>query len=128
MTVDEFSAVVRAVFPVGEIIANPGGGTSTIKRYSSSAVTYVRKRSSMSVTFRDLHAAYRKFSGRTVSSSDLRKFKPSVFDSAARPAGHSCNCTFLFCVLERLNLSSQIVGSGVAGKPFAVTIHGGRAA
>lgn len=92
---DFITAVIKA-FPVGTVIANPGGGTSTITGYTVSSVSYVRGRSTIVVAFSDLYAAYNAFKGKDVTSTELRAFMPTVFDSAARPTGHSCNCTFLY--------------------------------
>lgn len=122
MTLNQFTAAIKAAFPVGAVIENPGGGTSTISRYSDASVSYVRGQSTIAVGFSELYEAYSKFKGKQVTSTELRAFNPSVFDSDARPAGHSCNCTFLFSVLEKLKLSSPIRGSGIRGKPYAVTV------
>jgi hypothetical protein len=46
-----------------------------------------------------------------------------IFDSNARPAGHSCNCTFLFLVLKEIGLCGEIKGAGKAGNPFYVDIE-----
>ena len=127
MTLIDFVAAVKATFPVGTVIVNPGGGTSTIVGYGDKNVSYLRGNSTITVELIDLYEAYSSFRGQRVSSSDLRVFNPSVFDSAARPAGHSCNCTFLFRVLERLSLSGPISGSGVRGNPYAVFMHGSSA-
>lgn len=127
MTLNEFIAAVKTAFPVGTVIDNPGSGTSKIVGYSGTDIFYVRGSSRIAVTFTDLHETYSAFRGKHVSSSDLRSFRPSVFDLAARPAGHSCNCTFLFCILKELNLSGPISGSGVRGDPYAVVVHSGNA-
>jgi hypothetical protein len=66
--------------------------------------------------------AYARFKGGQMSSSDLKKIKPAVFDSQARPAGHSCNCTFLFMVLKEIGLITRIQGNGVSGNPFFVVL------
>lgn len=123
MKSDEFVLRLKAAFPVGAVINNPGGGTSTIAGYNDSKVSYVRGQSKMAVAFSDLHEAYLAFVGQKVSSSQLKIFQPSVFDSAARPSGHNCNCTFLFCILEQLGLSSAVIGSGVRNSPFSVTVR-----
>ena len=125
MTPSKFVAAVKLASPIRTVIENPRGGTSTIVGYSDTNVSYVRGRSTIAVAFSDLYETYANFNGQHVSSTELRAFRPSVFDSAARPAGHSCNCTFLFRVLERLNLSGPITGSGVRGNPYAVTVSGG---
>ena len=76
----------------------------------------------MSVKFSDLYEAYAHFFGKNMTTTDLRGFKPSVFDSSARPAGHSCNCTFLFLLLFGMKLCGEIEGSGKSGKPFYVKL------
>ena len=122
MDLDTFTAGIRHAFPVGTVIDNPGGGTSRIVGFTETHVSYKRGRSTISVAFADLHAAYFRFKGKEVLSTDLRRFLPSVFDSAARPAGHSCNCTFLFRLLEALQLSGPMGGSGVRGNPYSVKV------
>ena len=123
MKFDEFVLSLKAAFPVGTVIDNPGGGTSTISTYSESKVYYVRGHSKISVTFADLHEAYLAFAGKDVSSSQLKLFRPSVFDSSARPSGHNCNCTFLFRVLQQLGLSGAVAGSGVRNSPFSIKVR-----
>lgn len=122
MDLDAFIAGIKRVFPVGAVIDNPGGGTSTIVGFSETHVSYKRGRSTIAVAFADLYEAYSRFRGRELSSTELRKLWPSVFDSAARPAGHSCNCTFLFRLLEELQLSGPMSGSGVRGNPYSVKV------
>ena len=122
MTLVEFVSALKSSVPVGAVLDNPGGGTSKIIDYSQSFVTYHRGRSAIRVSYESLFKAYAAFKGRQVSSSDLKQFDPSVFDSAARPAGHSCNATFLFLVLGELGMSSEISGSGVNGGPYFVAI------
>ncbi len=127
MTLAEFMSDVKSALPIGTVIDNPGGGTSKIVSYTASNISYVRKKSTIVVAFEDLYETFKRFEGQCVSSSELKAFRPSVFDSTARPAGHSCNCTFLFCVLEKLELSGPITGAGVKSNPFAVKILGGSA-
>ena len=123
MDLDEFVRVARLALPDGYTFDNPGGGTSQIVASNEVNVAYRRGRSRIGVRWEDLHGAYVGFAGRYVSSSDLRRRVPSVFDSAARPAGHSCNCTFLFHLLERLSLTiGGLQGRGVAGSPFGVQL------
>ena len=119
----EFQARMINVLPPGTILDNPGGGKTTIRRYSGGKVSYVRGNSTIRVAIRDLFSAYSKFRGRRVSSSDLRQYAPHVFDSNARPAGHSCNCTFLFTVLSRLGIAGPIQGEGRAYKPYFTTLQ-----
>lgn len=122
MQFTEFEKAFRASIPVGTIFYNPGGGTSHILSYTDSKVCYLRGKSRIYVQLRDLYSAYKQFCGGQMSSADLRTFKPVVFDSAARPGGHSCNCTFLFLSLEQLGLVDRIYGEGVSGNPFFVIL------
>ena len=123
MELEEFVAKARASMPSGYVFENPGGGTSSILKNDEQTVCYKRGNSRIYVRWRDLHAAYALFVGRRVSSSDLRKAMPSVFDSSAQPSGHDCNCTFLFHLLVKLSLTEgALKGGGVAGDPFAVRL------
>lgn len=125
MNLDQFAAKIKRDFPLGTSMENPKKGTSTIIGYSDSNVSYKRRNSTISVAFSDLYEAYSHFKGKRVSSAELRSFMPSVFNSNARPAGHSCNCTFLFLVLKEMHLSGPITGSGVRGNPYAVDVRNG---
>ena len=119
MTRQEFIHAARQAFPSGYEFDNPGGGTTRILSVDAIGIAYRRGNSRISVQFADLYSAYEQFKGRQVSSTDLRRFSPSVFDSNARPAGHSCNCTFLFHVLQRLAVTDgPLEGRGVRGDPF----------
>lgn len=97
---------------VGDVLPNPGGGTSTIVRIEDKGVRYRRGKSIMFLRWDIFYQAYRQFCGRFVNTGDLRALDNS-FDSAARdPAGHSCNCTFAFMLLERAGLADGIVKRG----------------
>ena len=124
MTRQEFIHAARQAFPSGYEFDNPGGGTTRILSVDAIGIAYRRGNSRISVQFADLYSAYERFKGRQVSSTDLRRFSPSVFDSNARPADHSCNCTFLFHVLQRLAVTDgPLEGRGVRGDPFSISIR-----
>lgn len=124
MELEVFIGRATALMPLGHSFENPGGGTSRIVKNDGRKVCYKRRSSPIYVRWRDLHTAYMRFAGRRVSSSDLRKAMPSVFDPLARPAGHSCNCTFLFHVLANLSLTEgDLEGRGVVGDPYAVRLR-----
>ena len=108
-----------AELPPGTVMRNLGAGTTTIKSYSAGKVSYVRGKSSFRVAISDLFSAYSHFRGARVRSRDLRLYAPMVFDSSARPAGHSCNCTFLFMVLRRLSMATAVEGRGTRFDPFS---------
>lgn len=123
MTKPEFIKEVRIALPLGYEFDNPGGGTSRILDIDASAIAYLRGVSRIRVSLSDLYEACERFRGQRVSSTDLRRFAPSVFDSTARPAGHSCNCTFLFHLLQKLNLTDgNLEGAGVRGNPYSVVL------
>ena len=123
MELEDFVSRARASMPLERVFENARVGTSRILANDRRKVCYKRGNSRIYVRWRDLHAAYIRFAGRRVSSSDLRNAMPSVFDSSARPAGHSCNCTFLFRVLAELSLTEgALEGRGVAGDPYAVRL------
>ncbi|MDF1817246.1 MAG: hypothetical protein P1U54_01250 [Immundisolibacteraceae bacterium] len=118
MELEEFAALIEEVLPAGFTIENPGGGISTILGHSSGKVSYRRGSSTIYLSYADMLDAYSRFRGEGVSSPDLKSFRPAVFDSTARPSGHSCNCTFLFTALNRIGLAGPIGGGGVRGNPF----------
>ena len=118
----EFKQMIYKSIPIGTVLDNPGGGTSTILSYPSEAVSYRRRNSTMYVSLRDLFDEYITIKGRRMSSNDLKVINPSVFDLQARPAGHSCNCTFLFMVLLKIGVVTHIQGHGVRGDPFFVVL------
>ena len=124
MTVELFASKIRNAVPVGAVFENPGGGTSKVLKVTDTAITYRRGNSTISVSFENLFTAYASFQGQQVSSSELKAFAPSVFDSKARPAGHSCNATFLFMILRRIGVAGELGGKGVKGAPYFVQIDG----
>ena len=121
--IGEFHLQIVKRLPPGTVMENPGGGETTITRYSRGMVSYVRGNSTIRVAIGDLYLAYSKFKGTRVSSRDLRQYAPAVFDSNARPAGHSCNCTFFFMVLSRLGMADPLEGAGKAFRPFFTTLR-----
>ena len=121
MTYHDFQFRVIEALPPGTILPNPGRGTSKVKGYPDARVSYIRGKSTISVSFTDLFAAYTAFRGKEVTCRNLRDYAPQVFDSSARPAGHSCNCTFFFMVLNKLGLADGIHGEGKPNRPFHTT-------
>ena len=122
MNFSEFMQKIRTSVPINTVLENPGGGTSIILSYSSEGVSYRRGNSTIYVSLHDLFDGYTKFKGGQMSSNNLKAANPSVFDSQARPAGHSCNCTFLFIVLQKLEIITDIHGRGVRGDPYFVIL------
>ena len=126
MTENGLIQALQRTFSPGDRFPNPRRGETEIVRLGKDRIVYRRGRSEIAVRVRDLYRAYLRFRGRRMSSSDLRSFAPSVFDSAPAigPSGHSCNCSFLFHVLGVLDLAGPIEGAGVAGDPYAVRVFG----
>lgn len=120
MEYQEFYNRTISVLSVGTVLQNPGGGTTEIIAYTGNNITYKRGNSKIRVSMIDLYGAYNSFCGKTVSSSDLRKHAPRVFDS--KKSGHSCNCTTLFMILRAIGIIATIEGKGKRGNPFRVTI------
>ncbi len=104
--------------PVGTILANLGKGTSKIEVYSSDGIKYKRGNSTITLKFNSIYDVWSNFENQDVSSIDLRKFAPRVFDSSK--SGHSCNCTFLFMILKESGVINEIKGNGVAGSPYYI--------
>lgn len=119
MTAHEFRSRIILSAPVGTVFNNPGGGTSSVVKIDYAKIAYVRGNSRIYIRFSDLFSAYQKFKGMRVTTQYLKELAPEVFDSAARPAGHSCNCTVVFLLLGKAGLSGVIEGEGRRGNPFA---------
>jgi len=123
MDFEAFKVKLYALVPAGTVFSNPGGGTSEVLSVSDEAVSYRRGKSKINVSLRDLFDAYWVYRGHSVTSTDLKSFRPAVFDSQSKPAGHSCNCTFLFLLLLQFGVVSDIQGNGVKGCPYVVKIQ-----
>lgn len=123
MDLQIFTQIIQEKFPIGSEFNNPGGGKSTIESYSVKNLYYRRGKTKISVSYQNLLSAYLNFKGTKVTASDLKVYAPNIFNSNARPGGHSCNCTLLFLLLSNLGLSSRIQGEGVRGSPYWVSIH-----
>jgi hypothetical protein len=120
MDYQEFVSTIISSKPIGTVIPNPGGGTSTIISYTDENISYQRKNSPITVAFEDLYKAYAKFKGHKVYTTDLRDYAPKIFDS--KRSGHSCNATFLFSILIFLGKVNEIKGEGKTNHPFYVSI------
>ena len=107
------------VISPGTVFVNPGGGTSEIVGITEKNIYYIRGKSKISFPVHEFIEICSVFEGQKCSSSDLKKRNPKIFDS--NKSGHSCNCTFLFCLAEKLGLlNNGIQGRGVSGNPFYV--------
>jgi hypothetical protein len=122
MTLTEFKERLVNVAPAGTVLNNPGGGTSIITGHGDKKISYKRGRSTIYVSYDDLLSAYNRFQGTKITTADLKVFLPCVFDSTARPAGHSCNCTMFFLLFQKIGLAGILEGDGVRGNPFAAEL------
>jgi hypothetical protein len=122
MDIDAFCTKFSETIPPGTVFQNPGGGTSNVLSVNNSKVRYKRGASTMAVSLQNLFDAYTAFRGLRMSSSELKEFSPATFDSKARPAGHSCNATFFFLALQKMEIVTAIRGKGVRGTPYFVEI------
>jgi hypothetical protein len=118
---EHFERALQVHLPVGRALANPGGGSSTVLRYTGEKVAYLRGRSTIYVRARDLYEAYSEFRGRCVKTSDLKAWAPGVFDSSQ--GGHNCNSTLLLLALQCVGAIDSIEGQGRRGDPFRATIN-----
>jgi hypothetical protein len=124
MQYQAFVSRVRDVLEPGRQFPNPGGGFSVIqslvRQQHQDYLYYVRGRSTIQLSLRDLHDAFLAFRGKTCETADLRRFRPHVFDSVAM--GHTSNCTLFFHVLREAGLAGEVLGTGVPGNRFRTTI------
>jgi len=118
--------IISAIF-VGEVLQNPQSGTSTISKITDDYIEYIRGKSHMRLPINTFLAVIHAFAGKKCSSTDLRCYMPEVFDShnPHGPKGHSCNCTFLFMLSEKLGIiEGGIQGAGTrSGGPFYVVFN-----
>jgi hypothetical protein len=120
MNFKEFASSVKQKIPVGAVLQNPGGGTSTIVSYDEDRVCYERGHSKFYIELVELWRAVEHFKGQRMTTVGLKEYKPSVFDSSQN--GHNCNCTFLFLLLQEIAVVPQIHGTGRSGDPFGVKL------
>lgn len=121
MSEQDFSALWRQKLPEGTQMDNlSGDNVTTIVDQTETKVFYQRGDSNIRIAFADLYWGYQQIhsAGEAgLTTKQLKEQRPMVFDSSHRPAGHSCNCTFLFQGLEELGLV-ELQGFGVKGSPF----------
>ncbi|MBF0503206.1 MAG: hypothetical protein HQM09_23995 [Candidatus Riflebacteria bacterium] len=122
MGFDEFRTAIQAKITPQTIFFNPGGGTSQVVAVSDEQIRYRRGISTVTLRIRDIFDAYYFHRGDRMATTDLKEFRPSVYDSKARPSGHSCNCTFLLLLLQELGIVFEICGAGKKRDPFFVRI------
>ena len=115
--------ILKSFLSVGEVFQNPQKGTSKIKSVNDNNITYIRGSSQIQLPIYAFLSVINDFAGKKCSSKDLRNYMPEVFDSQNPKGrkGHSCNCTFLFRVAEKMEIiENGIQGKGVYGNPYYV--------
>ena len=120
MNADDFSAKLRSCIGAGQVLTNPGGGRNKVISVDEEKTTYKRGKSRFYFPIDVLYMTYSRFSGNSVSSTDLKAYLPHMFDS--KKNGHSCHCTFFLMVLREMNIVPAIDGRGRRGDPFNVEI------
>lgn len=124
---DDFYALWRQKLPDGTQMDNlSGDNVTTIVGYSDTKGFYQRGDSTIKIAFADLYWGYQQVhsaGNAGLTTTELKERRPTVFDSEHRPAGHSCNCTFLFQGLEELGLVAEVRGRGVKRSPFIAFVR-----
>lgn len=122
MTIKQLFEQLKPAFSKGSTLDNPGGGITTITGIGEENISYIRGASRMYLPYAAMVDALNIFADKTITTTDLKDLNPAVFDS--KKGGHSCNCTVMFCILERMGLiDSGIKGSGRRGSPFSIKIR-----
>jgi hypothetical protein len=109
MTFHDFVELLRARLPVGVVLENPGGGTSTVLSHTETRIYYKRGDSPFHMDYDDLHDAYQRFTGEPVTTSNLKDYAPAIFD---QPHGGTTVTARFFCLpWYRWGLPSQFGGA-----------------
>ncbi|CAG23624.1 hypothetical protein [Photobacterium profundum] len=122
MEYQHFQALIKDALSDGVIFYYPGGGTSKVQQVLVYKVGYTRSKSTIYLSIPDMFSTFTEFSGSSITSNDLKRFMPEVYDSKALPAGNSCNCAFFFMVINSIGLAGNINGKGVRGDPFGIIL------
>lgn len=113
--------LVKQRIKVGQVFANPGGGTSEVVSITDTGIYFKRRNSKMLLKFEDMENTYNTFRGKKITTKELKEFNAKCFDSSK--GGHSCNCTFLFSVLKMCDLiKGDISGEGKVNSLFSVEL------
>jgi hypothetical protein len=118
----ELKQKILEVIQKGQLFQNPGGGDSLIHSTENEKIVYIRGKSKIPLKLDDIEAVMDHFPITKLTTNQLKEFCPKVFDSNARPAGHSCNCTMLFRILQSIGRGSEIFGKGIRGNPFYIEL------
>jgi hypothetical protein len=112
---ETFFDLITKKIHVGDNFANPGGakpgdrggyGYRTVKTITMDKIVYfgagTKSESKITLPIRTFHDVILEFQSSCCYTWQLKQFRPNIFDSTARPAGHSCNCTFLMSIADKL--------------------------
>jgi len=124
----EFTTAMKKALSTGDVLDNPGGGTSEIAQIDEEKIIYVRGRSRFTLPTDDLWKIVRAYEGREVKTTDMREMIPECF--GAEKGGHTGNGTFALSLLDRMGmLKDGVQGKGRQGAPFSGVIvkRGGEA-
>jgi hypothetical protein len=111
MNIELFFDLIYKNIHIGDNFANPGGartgyGYRTVKTINMNEIIYVNSGTNseglITLPIQIFYEVIYEFQSSYCYTSQLKKFRPKVFDSTARPAGHSCNCTFLMSISDKL--------------------------
>jgi hypothetical protein len=120
MNIETFFDLISKKIHVGDNFACPGGartgyGYRTIETVNMDKIIYfntgTKSESKIALPIRTFRGVILKFQSSCCYTSQLKQFRPEVFDSNARPAGHSCNCTFLMSTSDKLGFLASSRGS-----------------
>jgi len=119
MEFEQFLKIAQDTLPVSKVLQNPVKGTSIIKAFNNETIYYKRLNSTLYINIHNMFDAYKKFAGKTCTTTDLKKWRQNVFSQSA----HSCNCTFLFSALYEMGLSTKQRKSDAFYRPYCVDIY-----
>jgi hypothetical protein len=118
MEYNAFLDEIKNKITSGLIFDNPGGGTSIIISITqNNSILYKRGNSNIYISIENIFKVYKKFKNTECTTTKLKSYMPNVFKSKG------CNCTFLFLVLNKISLCSEIKGLGQSQSPFYVEIY-----
>lgn len=113
--------LIKDNIKIGDILKTPNHAEKRICSVTDDVIIYEHGRSRVRFFMADIVSAYERFQGNQVSSSDLRKFSPHVFDS--KQGGHSCNAIVFQMIMVRCGLTNgDIQGAGRSGNPFYIQL------
>jgi hypothetical protein len=120
MTIESLVKELKQNLPVGTVLDNPkeGTGNSKVIKYRGDDIIYRRADTEFPLDLMVVAETYEDFKGRTVTTSDLGKYNPSVYGES----GHGCNKTFFMMIMKKMGLTKTISGSGVPGDPFRIQL------